>query len=340
MDEHILQELTDTAKPLIMAGLDQEAESMVAEFNRLLQQVIEGVYRTPSEHNATLARQAGEELIRQVADLPPQERSDFIADKVFNIRVNEASKQAWQVVMQWLSNPEESLRIQARDILSQAKHLSDELEQKYPPAVRSRYGRVLSEAILDCEYVLGATDKVSLRLGRALGATQKQPQAQPPTTVPAQQERANALIAEANTLQAAGQYEEAIQVYKEAISLVPAYHSFYLVVGDLLQKLERHQEAAEAYRKVIDDNPNHSQAWGGLGVCMMVLGRHEQAAQALDRAVQLDPQDGQSFFYGAMIYTLQGNRRKAKSYLERALKIYPDWTVRAKQDPLLREYFK
>ncbi|AEJ20549.1 DDE-type integrase/transposase/recombinase [Gracilinema caldarium] len=38
--------------------------------------------------------------------------------------------------------------------------------------------------------------------------------------------------------------------------MAPAYQSFYLVIGDVLQKLERSQEAATAYKKTLTMTPH------------------------------------------------------------------------------------
>ncbi len=153
------------------------------------------------------------------------------------------------------------------------------------------------------------------------------------------QDRANALISQANELHRQKKYEQAIAGYRRAIELIPAYGSLNLVIGDMLFEMKQHAEAAEAYRTTLEFVPDHDQAWGSLGQCLMMTGEQTEAAEALDKAVTLNPEDGLSLYYGAMVHTLLEDAAKARTYLQRALALHPDWIDRTREDPLLIAYF-
>ena len=94
------------------------------------------------------------------------------------------------------------------------------------------------------------------------------------------QDRANALILKANAAKENGRLDDAIQAYREAMGLVPAYSAFGLVIGDLLVESKRYAEAAEAYRETVSQSPDHDQAWVGLGQCQMLMEDHEEAVES------------------------------------------------------------
>lgn len=95
------------------------------------------------------------------------------------------------------------------------------------------------------------------------------------------QERANAQIAEANRLQAAGELEASIPLYRDAIRLFAPYASFGLVVGDSLRRLGRPVEAVIEYEQVVAAHPDHDQAWHSLGEVLYELGWIEDAKRAM-----------------------------------------------------------
>ncbi len=177
MNEELLQELTAQAKTSITQGLSgSEFETVESAFNTLLRKVLETTYSVPSPHNETFARQIGEALIQEVVAIAPQERLGYLANELFEKRVSAVSRAAWAVVEQYLADQNNNnLQSQAQNILDEVETLQAELESRYSPRQRSGYGRMLSEAFLDAHYVLGKTDKVSLRLGRTLHAIKNIP---------------------------------------------------------------------------------------------------------------------------------------------------------------------
>ncbi len=172
MNEKLLKELLAEAEGPITQGLSaSEGHRVKDSFEHLLRRTLEATYRTPSPHNDTIARGAGTSLIRDVAEVEPQKRSDYIAGELFNARVGEVSREAWSAVEKVLSGDDNQvLRTQAKSILEEVERLQNELKSRYAPGQRSGYGRMLSEALLDANYVLGNRDRVSLRLGRTLRA--------------------------------------------------------------------------------------------------------------------------------------------------------------------------
>jgi len=154
-----------------------------------------------------------------------------------------------------------------------------------------------------------------------------------------QQERANELITKGNELRSQGRLDPAIDAYREAIRLIPAYESLNLVLADMLFERKEFKEAGEAYRKTLEFAPEQEKAWAGLGQCQMVLEQHDAAFESFTRALAINPQNGESNYYLAMLHVLKGERKKAGDHLARALREKPSWEENAREDPLLKALF-
>jgi tetratricopeptide (TPR) repeat protein len=171
-------------------------------------------------------------------------------------------------------------------------------------------------------------------------AARAQPAPSQRPDLPSGQQLANQLIEQANQHYAAGDYPEAIRLYREGIAAHPIapYRGFNLVIGEMLEKMERWDEAIEAYKEVIAAHPEHDQAWQSLAGCYMVTGDEAQALDAAEKAIQFNSEDFRSYYNAAMLYAKRDEHKRARAYLRRALQLAPSWREHALENALLRPY--
>lgn len=105
------------------------------------------------------------------------------------------------------------------------------------------------------------------------------------------QERANALVEQANALHNGGDKLAAAPMYVEAANLFPPYASFGLVAGDSYAAAGKHEDAVAAYEACLAGVPDHEQAWEGLGGSLHALGRTDEARDAYKHAGKPFPGD-------------------------------------------------
>jgi len=93
------------------------------------------------------------------------------------------------------------------------------------------------------------------------------------------------------TLAQQGKWEEAVAVYRKAISLpiYPTPEVAYANLGWAYLNLEKPREAEESYRTAIQLQPKFAQAYYFLGVVLDRQGRKEEAKAAFRSARDLDP---------------------------------------------------
>jgi len=154
------------------------------------------------------------------------------------------------------------------------------------------------------------------------------------------QERANALVHQANISREKGRIDEAIRTYREAIALVPAYASFHLVIADMLFEAKRYPEAADAYRETIQAVPNHAQAWVGLGQCSLLTDHHDEAGEAFRHALAADQANPEANYYLALLLGMRGEFKEAESLLLTALTLRPAWETQARREASLKPVFE
>lgn len=80
---------------------------------------------------------------------------------------------------------------------------------------------------------------------------------------------------------------EAVQLYREALLIRPAWVEGWLYMGAALHRLERHPEAAHALRKGLELAPRFGTAWALLAMCEAELDNGEQALADFAKAEQL-----------------------------------------------------
>jgi len=95
---------------------------------------------------------------------------------------------------------------------------------------------------------------------------------------------------------AAGDYQEALQFYEEALKLAPNYSFIWYNRGVVLFKLNRLQEALDSNLTALakDNNWIHAQpseAWNNIGVILSHLGRFDEALQSYQQALARAPGD-------------------------------------------------
>ncbi len=109
------------------------------------------------------------------------------------------------------------------------------------------------------------------------------------------------LSAQAEAARAADRVDDAIGLYRQALSLRPAWAEGWWSLGTLLYDRDRFAEAAGALEKVTTLTPKLGSAWVMLGLCDYKLGRNGAALQHIQKGRELgtvaDPQ-----FRNVMLY--------------------------------------
>ncbi|MCA9913520.1 MAG: tetratricopeptide repeat protein, partial [Anaerolineae bacterium] len=111
----------------------------------------------------------------------------------------------------------------------------------------------------------------------------------PPITLEPSSLEARELVNKGYSLTELGRYQDALDVYDEAIAMQSDYAWAWGRKGRTLRLLERHDEALACYDKALELQPNDAWSWNGKGIILDRVGRLEEALTHFEQATKLDP---------------------------------------------------
>lgn len=91
----------------------------------------------------------------------------------------------------------------------------------------------------------------------------------------------------ASLMQALGDSETGIKIYREAISIDPGFALGYYNLGMTLKQIGRYLEAIEAYQKAIELDPDYAYTYQNLGVAYLKIGKIKLSLEAFEQAIAL-----------------------------------------------------
>lgn len=144
-----------------------------------------------------------------------------------------------------------------------------------------------------------------------------------------------ALAAKAQAAREAGNPDEALRLYGEALRLKPAWAEGWWFTGTLYYEADRYEEGRDAFRHVLSNEPKMATAWGMLGLCEFRTKQYEEALAHLQRADSLGLGGHEEVrdivnYHRALLFTREGEFDQAMGLVALAV-------VRGKDSALLVE---
>jgi tetratricopeptide (TPR) repeat protein/predicted Ser/Thr protein kinase len=132
------------------------------------------------------------------------------------------------------------------------------------------------------------------------------------------------LSKQGNTLFDLQRYQDALEVYEQAVNIRPDYAQGWNGQGKTLYKLKKYKEALTAYDQAIQIQPDYFEAWSGRGFVLANLQRYQEAIASFDKALQLNNQNSEVWnARGEALSNLNQYDQAIKSY-EKAIEFKPD----------------
>jgi tetratricopeptide (TPR) repeat protein len=99
-----------------------------------------------------------------------------------------------------------------------------------------------------------------------------------------------------------GDYEAAVESFREVLEKDPENTRAYLSIGSAYLRMNRLAEAARSFRRVLTVQPDNATAHVGLGQVSKLGGDSDAAIEELTRALELDPESTDAHYTLALIY--------------------------------------
>ena len=112
-----------------------------------------------------------------------------------------------------------------------------------------------------------------------------------------------------------GQFEEAEQMLRAALSIDPAVAQCLHNYGSVLSRLGRHTDAVTSYQKALKIMPDYGPLYSDLGNALTALGEVDNALASHDKAVKVAPRSAQAHYNrGITLFKLRRYDDALKSY--------------------------
>ncbi len=109
-----------------------------------------------------------------------------------------------------------------------------------------------------------------------------------------------------------GQFDKALDEFKQALSHDPAQSDWHFAMGLTLAGLARFSEAAQAFSKTIDLRGEDAEAQLHLGLSLLHAGQYEKSITALEDLARFDPQNEPSYCHRILAYAYLGQHEQAE----------------------------
>ncbi|KPA16954.1 glycosyltransferase [Candidatus Magnetomorum sp. HK-1] len=121
------------------------------------------------------------------------------------------------------------------------------------------------------------------------------------------------------------QLEEAIQKYKESLSIQPDCVEVLYNLSVAYLELNQPDKSIDWLKKVVELEPNHDQAYNNLGIACQKLGQKKRAIDYLKKAIDCNPKSIRSLYNIGNAFKNEKQFEKAVTYYQKAISIQPDF---------------
>lgn len=137
--------------------------------------------------------------------------------------------------------------------------------------------------------------------------------------------QALALATAASRAQSANRHADAVELYRQALTIEPHWPEACVNLGTALQSLQRFDEALVAFESALRERPEFAEAENNRGNTLKSLGRLDEALAAFERAIELQPQFATAEFNRANTLQSLGQLEAAVNAFRRALELRPNY---------------
>ena len=136
-----------------------------------------------------------------------------------------------------------------------------------------------------------------------------------------------------NRLRQAGQFAEAVEVFKRSLKYNPQDVAMYQTLGDTYQEMGRPDEALAQYEAAAKAAPKNAAAFNKLGVALAERERWEEAIQAFQKVISLDPSFAEAYYHWGQTLERAGRAPESIEIYQQLIGLAPnsDWAKKAQE---------
>ncbi len=121
----------------------------------------------------------------------------------------------------------------------------------------------------------------------------------------------------------AGDYDNAIRIFKEALKLDPNYIYALNNLGNVYGKLQQYRLALKYFERVVELDPNYAAGFYNLGRGQQALNQIEAAMQSYHRAIELEPHFEEALYNYGLLAVRSFKGEEAERTFRKFIEYYP-----------------
>uniref|UniRef100_A0A8C3WSZ2 dolichyl-phosphate-mannose--protein mannosyltransferase n=1 Tax=Catagonus wagneri TaxID=51154 RepID=A0A8C3WSZ2_9CETA len=116
-----------------------------------------------------------------------------------------------------------------------------------------------------------------------------------------------------------GRYEEALQIYREAVALQPSQRELRLALAQVLAVMGQTKEAEKMTNHIVSEETGCLECYRLLSAIHSKQEQHDKALDAIDKALKLKPKDPKVI---SELFFTKGNQLREQNLLDKAFESY------------------
>lgn len=141
--------------------------------------------------------------------------------------------------------------------------------------------------------------------------------------IPTNSPKAFSLVCKARLALVENKFEEAADLFKQALMEDPQYAYCAYELGTIFYLLKEHSLALKSFEKAIEVRSDFQQAHRYKALTQYALGDNEGALKTFKKAIELSPEDAGSTYNVSCIYSRMGRTGEAIEWLKKAMIMEP-----------------
>jgi len=134
----------------------------------------------------------------------------------------------------------------------------------------------------------------------------------------------NATLAQAKQLEAAGNYDEAVNVLQQATQVDPNQDLVWAYLGDAQRGAKKYPDAVTSYEKAVSLKPNFGPYLNGLADAYAKSGQTDKAVQEYAAAAGADPTNAATYYFNeGAVFTNTGKVDEAIAAFDKTIQADP-----------------
>ncbi len=123
--------------------------------------------------------------------------------------------------------------------------------------------------------------------------------------------------------QRSGKVNEAIDLYREAITNDIGLYMAHVRLADMYEAAQMFDQAVLSRRNAVNANPDDASLLVDLGKTLANGGRFQEAVEPLRQATDMNPRDARGYFYLGLVLEQMGSKDEARTALTRFTSLAP-----------------